>query len=731
VSLVPLQFPPGVYRQGTRYQAKGRWYDASLVRFLEGSVRPIGGWQALSSTLTDTAVPLAKDTFTGSEAMQSHTPDLPGTGYYNINTAVPSGAYQDLTGLGYVIAHGGTSPGYCISTAKAPSTELDGVEWYADVTLVARQVGGPARIGIVFRSTVLWSGQGQQAAELLCLMLSYLGTGDDFTLRAQRQAGGSLVENTTFGTGFTLAVGGQIRIGCSMAGAVMTGWTEPFGGGTRTTLGTYTFGAAYADTDHEYFGMSVQGQAGYTTFTVHELAGQYVAQTPLATTVRALLAWKNNVGNAAHLAVGTNENLYDFTQGALTDVTPMDLTAGAVDTETVIGPYGSGAYGAYNYGEGDPAQGSEVECAVWSLDTWGEDLVACLTSDGRLHYRDTSAGGLASPIVAATGSVPTACKALVVTPERFLFALGAGGDPRLVQWPSQETLDEWDPAVVGATAGDFPLPGEGILMCGLRGRNETLLFTDKDLFAAQYIGGTLVYSFKQVGSACGVISRHGATFVSGKAVWMGQRSFFLYDGFVQPIPCEISDAIFGDFNRTQRHKCFAVPMALYGEVWFFYPSAASQEPDRYAIWNYVENHWTPGVLTRTAAVDRGAFGYPMFASESTLYEQERGSTRSGAGAPYLESGPIEVGVGDRLLALRQLIPDEATQAGQVLGSLRAYLYSALYPTADETTNGPYTLANPTDLRVGARQIRLRVEELVAGDWRLGTVRVEGVPMGRR
>ena len=43
--LVPLQLPPGVYRNGTDMQAAGRWRDASLVRWADGTMRPVAGWE--------------------------------------------------------------------------------------------------------------------------------------------------------------------------------------------------------------------------------------------------------------------------------------------------------------------------------------------------------------------------------------------------------------------------------------------------------------------------------------------------------------------------------------------------------------------------------------------------------------------------------------------------------------------------------------------------------------
>jgi len=48
--LVKIDFPPGVSRRGTLYETQGRWYDANLVRWYEGSMYPVGGWSARSTT---------------------------------------------------------------------------------------------------------------------------------------------------------------------------------------------------------------------------------------------------------------------------------------------------------------------------------------------------------------------------------------------------------------------------------------------------------------------------------------------------------------------------------------------------------------------------------------------------------------------------------------------------------------------------------------------------------
>lgn len=93
--------------------------------------------------------------------------------------------------------------------------------------------------------------------------------------------------------------------------------------------------------------------------------------------------------------------------------------------------------------------------------------------------------------------------------------------------------------------------------------------------------------------------------------------------------------------------------------------------------------------------------------------------------PYIESGPLELGEGDRVMHVRGYIPDEET-----VGEVTTYLYTRLYPTAPETTSGPFFNANPTSIRLTARQVRLRHTQ-VTGGFRIGTPRLEVIPGGKR
>ena len=446
-------------------------------------------------------------------------------------------------------------------------------------------------------------------------------------------------------------------------------------------------------------------------------------QATAAGTPRGLLAWRAN-DNVSRVAVATTTKLYVYAQGVLTDITPTTptaLTTGNANATYSVGNYGAGAYGAGVYGVGDPTQGTLTEPMTWQLDNFGEDLVACATADGKLWYWDRSAGGEAAVLSGA----PTSCVGVVVTPERFIVALGAGGDGRTIQWASQETTTTWTAATTNS-AGDLILDGRGNIMCGRRARSETLIWTESDLWAMQYIGGTLVYRATKVGAECGPVSRLCCIVLGGAtAFWMGARGFFMYDGFTKPLPCEVQDYVFSDFNVSQRHKVTVTSRARFGEVIWYYPSASSTEIDRYVTYNYREGHWCFGQLSRTADVDRVPFDYPIaITAAGLMYEHENGWSHGGD-TPYLESGPYELGDGTVVQQVLKIIPDETT-----LGDVSATVYAALYPTATESSQA-VTLANPTDVRLTGRQIRLKLTEASAGDWRVGDMRVESTPAGRR
>jgi hypothetical protein len=436
---------------------------------------------------------------------------------------------------------------------------------------------------------------------------------------------------------------------------------------------------------------------------------------------RAMLTWLDNSSDS-YLAGGTYNKLYYVNPSqTVYDITPSGLTAGNLNGALNVG-FGGGFYGYTNYGRAPTSSGIYAEATTWSLDTWGEYLMACSSKDGKIYEWQLNTGVVAQVVANA----PVNNKALVVTEERFVFALGAGGNPRKIAWCDQENNTSWTPAATNQ-AGDFELQTVGQIMCGLRMRGRTLILTDNDAHVAQYSGAPFVYGFERVGTACGVASRRGAVAIDEGAFWMGQNGFFTFDGSVaSEIPCEVSDYVFGDMNPSQITKVYAVHNSQHGEIWWFYPSATSTENDRYVALDYKEGYWTTGELDRTAGVDQGVFKNPIWADASgNLYNQETGYTH-GTTKPYAESGSISLGNGDSIMKVTQLIPDEKTQ-----GQVEVTFKTRFHPNDTETSHGAFTLGNPTDVRFQGRQVRIKVQGTGNENWRSGVMRIEANAGGRR
>lgn len=443
---------------------------------------------------------------------------------------------------------------------------------------------------------------------------------------------------------------------------------------------------------------------------------------------RNALGWKSN-DEISFMAVGTATKLERYSDGVIDDITPLGLTAGNVDGAYTAGGYGEGPYGQGYYGTGTGAV-TLSPADTWQLDNFGEDLVACFTADGRLFIALFD-GNPASPINGA----PTGNAGLVVTPERFLVALGANGDGRTVQWASQESTTDWVATDVNS-AGQFELSTKGRLLAGRRGRLQTMLWTDVDVYTMTFVAGNAVYAFQQVGDNCGVISPNGMVTIGDISYWMGREGkFFKYDGALQPIKCDLIDFLRGDLSQQQQSKIVAIPNTLYDEVTWFYPSAGQvgTENDKYITYNFVTGAWTKGTLGRSAGIDRGVFDRPVYLdSTGGIWEHEFGDVRTGAGLPFIESGPLELIDADisrqfagtaQLMKVNYYIPDAAT-----LGETRMFFYKSLFPTDAETLAGPIVATQPTSLRFQSRIVRLRIEEVTASPWRVGVPRL-GVEPG--
>ncbi len=435
---------------------------------------------------------------------------------------------------------------------------------------------------------------------------------------------------------------------------------------------------------------------------------------------RGLLAWRSNA-NVRWIGIGTHSKLYAMSEsGTLTDITPSGLTVGNADAVLNLG-YGGGSYGIFAYGTPRADTGTITPATTWTMDNWGEYLLACSNADGKIYEWDLDTSNDA---VALTNA-PVSNKAVLVTAERFVFALGAGGNARKVAWSDQEDNTMWTPAITNQ-AGDIELETVGSIVTAKRLRGVNLIFTDVDVHTAQYQGPPFVYGFERIATGCGIISAQAVAAVESVAYWWSPSGFFMYDGFVRPIKCDVLDYVVGNLSQTQRSKIYAVANNQFGEIWWFYPSAANTEVDSYVAYNYRENHWTIGSLGRSCGTDRGVFAYPiMVSTDGYVYEHEVGVGYDGS-IPYARTGPIEFGDGDRLMVAKQLIADENTQ-----GSVGVQFITKFAPNGSETTK-TYTIDSIyTPVRFTGRQVEMKVTGDSLTDWRVGVMRLDAVPGGQR
>ena len=436
------------------------------------------------------------------------------------------------------------------------------------------------------------------------------------------------------------------------------------------------------------------------------------------------------------------------------------IATGSENAVTGIG-YGAAGYnagvstaGAREWNEPTSTGASDFvsEITTWSLDNWGEDLLANRRG-GTIYHWDTDAS--TSPVRAvkvsgSTNSTPTTVNSILVSPnDRHLIALGSNefkttastnGDfnPLTVRWSDQEDYTNWIPSV-SSTSGEVLLTDGTRIVGGIRSRNAMNIFTDNSMWQMQFVGPPFTFSFSQVGTNCGLISPHSGTDYDGRTYWMDYDNFYVFDGTVRKLECTVRRYVFDNLNMDQKDKIFCGVNSEFTEIIWLYPSKNSDECDSYVIFSPEENYWTIGTCFWTTFADKTVFGNTITTgatvSGSNLYNNEPTDIFTGNGAALksvLESGDFEIADGNDIMFLDRIIPDFDMSSGTIQFSI----VTKQYPESTETiTKGPYTIGSSTqkvNLRARGRQARIKVScESTGTKWRWGSVRVGVQPDGGR
>jgi hypothetical protein len=409
------------------------------------------------------------------------------------------------------------------------------------------------------------------------------------------------------------------------------------------------------------------------------------------------------------------------------------------------GPYGSGAYGL---GITPPVTpGTTITAIDWTLDNWGETLIAC-PLNGPIYAWSPTTG---QPIGTVISEAPTVNDGMFVAmPQRQIIAWGSTfngiKDPLLIRWCDVDNYDQWIVTVTNQ-AGYYRIPkGSRIVQC-IQAGQQGLVWTDLGVWAMQYVGSPYVYQFNELGTGCGLVGRKAAASVNGVVYWMGQSQFYKLSGNgVEPIRCPVWDVVFQDLDTTNLDRIRVAPNSRFGEITWYFPTYGNGgENYGYVKYNYVLEQWDYGsnstanpYVARTAWINESVLGAPIGAAlNNYIYQHETSTDADGVAMDsYFQTGYFVLTEADVKMFIDQVWPDMkwgyygGTQGANVLLTFYVTDFAGQTPIA----YGPFTLTQATTYitpRFRGRLVSIRIESNDIGSfWRLGNFRYRIQPDGK-
>ena len=460
------------------------------------------------------------------------------------------------------------------------------------------------------------------------------------------------------------------------------------------------------------------------------------------------------------------------------------ITIGPVFQTPAYG-WGTDTWSAGAWGEESSTTNVTLDPGSWSLDNYGQLLVATVRNGATYTWNPTTAGALDIRAAVVSGAPTTSLMSLVSDRDRHLFLIGTEttiGSPStqnkmFIRFSNQESVNEWTPTA-NNTAGTFLLDQGNEIITAVQGKDYVLVLTDQAAYAIQFVGPPFTFSIRQVGSNCGCLGQHAAVFAQGAVFWMGfGGGFFMYDGTVKQLPSLVEDFVFttqGDalgINYDANQITYAYHNSLYNEVGWYYAASGSQQINRNVVFNFLEQTWTTGSLARTSYNDSQTYALP-YATQFTVntvpsFPTINGATNtfgsskywahetgvnevdangvSTAITSYIQSGDYDLDVqqgmagdGENIMRVSRFIPDFKNLSGNA----KITMFFRNYPNQAEQSDsngplitGPFTCNSTTTFvstRVRGRQVSLKIEnDAVNQSWRYGTLRLDIQAGGRR
>jgi len=452
-------------------------------------------------------------------------------------------------------------------------------------------------------------------------------------------------------------------------------------------------------------------------------------------------------------------NSSDTGNGGASTVAAYQITSGLdvfVDgTGWGVGGWGSGTWGSTS------SLNDANQLRLWSMDNFGEDLLSNPRAGG-VYYWDKSDGlntrSVALSSLIGSNLAPTKGLQVIVSDiDRHAIVLGADPiengvrsgliDPLLVAFSDQENIFDWEPTSTN-TAGSLRCSAGSEIIGAIRARQETLIWTDVALYSLQFVGPPLTFGLNLVNEGVSLIGPNAIVNSPSGIFWMDRKGFYTYNGSVSPVPCTVHSYVFDDFEEGQAFQVFGILNKQFDEVGWFYCSSGQTVINRYVFFNYVENTWSIGQLSRTAWLDEGIFSQPIAAGKYSdtpyLYSHEVGYNNDGQPMDnvYVQSADFDIGDGEEFQFIKRFIPDVKFQGSGSDQTINVQIKTRNYPgnsfTTDQTTSFTSTTSK-IDMRARARQASIRFEsdddgtsvERIDVGFRIGGTRLDIQPNGRR
>jgi hypothetical protein len=432
--------------------------------------------------------------------------------------------------------------------------------------------------------------------------------------------------------------------------------------------------------------------------------------------------------------------------------------------QTPLSGWGAGPWGAGAWGIGSTSLES---LRVWNQQNFGEDLIFG-PKDGPLYYWDNSSGlstrGVNLTSLTGASDVPTVQRLMLVSDaSRFVLAFGcndygtADQNLMLIRWSDQESAVSWTPAATNQ-AGSLTLSHGSEIVGVAQVRQEILVWTDIALYSLQYLGPPIVWGSQILADNVSLISDRAMITAGGVTYWMGEEKFYVYDGRVQTLPCDLRQYVFSDFNLNQAEQVFCSTVERFNEVWWFYCSADNNtaSPDRYVVYNYLEKIWYYGTMDRTTWIDASIISdFPIAAYGNQLLYQESGVDDNSTGIAaaiesYITSSEFDIDDGHNFSFVWRVLPD-ITFRGSTANNPSATLTLLPLQNSGSGYNNPASLGGSdngvitrsavvpveqftgqVNIRVRGRQMAMKIESDGVGVmWQLGSPRIDLKPDGRK